>query len=309
MSGIQPNASLATLLSELRANRKKAEAAFEQLNKATGDLFLGHAADPEVLHALVDRCEFAYVDAVDNAEEAACTLLQKMKADGPISLEAMDTAVDRLASTEASTLAAFGVLDATVRQLVASIQTDDAPARTAGFVSDTLQALALAGQQLETYHDAADDVVVTAGAAIGAMQLHHAEPAPPACHESTPAYGALPAFDTALEALIHATEGVGVAPELFEAEFEQRFAACPDALAWGRPIFAVMRERLHGNGGLCELVDGLVAAAADALDGLGAHWRDGHGITVEAVAQSGGITCAFLNARERQRHRVQGQGG
>lgn len=93
----------------------------------------------------------------------------------PEAIAAMDQAIDRLASTEAQALAAYGVLDATVRQLVASLQTNDAPARTSGFVSDTLQALVLAGQQLETYQDAADDVVVTAGAAIGAMEAQPQE--------------------------------------------------------------------------------------------------------------------------------------
>lgn len=93
----------------------------------------------------------------------------------PEAIAAMDQAVDRLASTEAQALTAYGVLDATVRQLVASLQANDAPARTAGFVSDTLQALALAWQQLETYQDAADDVVVTAGAAIGELEAQPQE--------------------------------------------------------------------------------------------------------------------------------------
>lgn len=93
----------------------------------------------------------------------------------PEAIAAMDQAIDRLASTEAHALAAHGVLEATVRQLVASIQSDDAPARTAGIVSDTLQALALALQALATYQDAADDVVVTAGAAIGAMEAQPQE--------------------------------------------------------------------------------------------------------------------------------------
>ncbi len=93
----------------------------------------------------------------------------------PEAIAALDQAIDRLASTEASTVAAFGVLDATVRQLVASLQANDAPTRTAGFASDTLQALALAGQQLETYQDAADDVVVTAGAAIGELEAQPQE--------------------------------------------------------------------------------------------------------------------------------------
>lgn len=82
----------------------------------------------------------------------------------PEAIAAMDQAVDRLASTEAQALAAHGVLDATLRQLVASIQSDDAPARTAGLVSDTLQALALANQSFSAYQDAADDVVVTVDA-------------------------------------------------------------------------------------------------------------------------------------------------
>lgn len=93
----------------------------------------------------------------------------------PEAIAALDQAVDRLASTEASTVAAFSVLEATVRQWVASVQAGDAPARIAGFVADVLQALALAGQQLETYQDAADDVVVTAGAAIGAMEAQPQE--------------------------------------------------------------------------------------------------------------------------------------
>lgn len=91
----------------------------------------------------------------------------------PEAIAAMDLAIDRLASTEAQALAAHGVLDATVRQLVASLQTNDAPTRTAGFVSDTLQALAL--QKFGTYQDAADDVVVTAGAAIGELLPSPAE--------------------------------------------------------------------------------------------------------------------------------------
>ncbi len=93
----------------------------------------------------------------------------------PDAIAAMDQAVDRLASTEAQALAAHGVLEATVRQLVASIQSDDAPARTAGIVSDTLQALALALQALATYQDSADDVVVTAGAAIGELEAQPQE--------------------------------------------------------------------------------------------------------------------------------------
>lgn len=226
----------------------------------------------------------------------------------PEAIAAMNQAVDRLASTEAQALAAHGVLDATVRQLVASLQANDAPARTAGFVSDTLQALAHAGQQLETYQDAADDVVVTAGAAIGAMDQPHFEPAPPACHESTPAVGALPAFDAALEAVMHAVNGQEVTPALFEVEVEQRFAHSPDDLAWSRPIFAVMRDRLQGDGGLFDLVNGLVVAVADVFDALGVRWRAGHGLTDEAIAQSGDITCAFINARARQRHPVQGMG-
>ena len=109
----------------------------------------------------------------------------------PEAIAAMDKAVDRLASTEAHALAAFGVLDATVHQLVASIQTADSPARTAGFVTDTLQALTLAGQQLETYQDAADDVVVTFGAAVGEFE------------------GQAPrALDTLLVRLSHAIEGI-----------------------------------------------------------------------------------------------------
>lgn len=97
----------------------------------------------------------------------------------PEAIAALDQAVDRLASTEAQALAAYGVLEATVRQLVASIQADDAPARIAGFVSDTLQALALVGQQFEIYRDAADDVVVTAGAAL-AIQANTDDEQPPA---------------------------------------------------------------------------------------------------------------------------------
>lgn len=225
----------------------------------------------------------------------------------PEAIAAMDQAVDRLVSTEAQALAAFGVLDATVRQWVASAQAGDAPGRVAGLVSDVLQALALARQKLDTYQDAADDVVVTAGAAIGAMEQEHSESAPPACHESTPAYGALPAFDTTLEAFIHAVNEQEITPALFEAQFEQRFAHSPADLAWSRPIFAVMRDRLQGDGGLFDLVDGLVAAAADAFDGLGMPWRAGHGLTAEAIAQSGDMTCAFLNARARQRR--QGLGG
>lgn len=229
----------------------------------------------------------------------------------PEAITAMDQAVDRLASTEAQALAAYGVLDATVRQLVASIQADDATARIAGFVSDTLQALALAGQQLETYQDAADDVVVTAGAAIGAMDQPPPEADPLACYTPTPAGAAaeLTAFDAALEALIHAVNEQEVTPALFEAQFEQRFAHSPADLAWSRPIFAVMRKRLQGDGGVFDLVDSLVAAAADAFDELGMPWRAGHGLTAEAVAKSGDMTCAFLNARARQRHPVRGAGG
>lgn len=93
----------------------------------------------------------------------------------PEAIAAMDQAIDRLATTEAQALAAHGVLEATVRQLVASLQADDAPARIAGFVSDTLQALALALQKFGTYQDAADDVVVTAGAAIGELLPSPAE--------------------------------------------------------------------------------------------------------------------------------------
>ncbi len=221
----------------------------------------------------------------------------------PDAIAAMDIAVDRLASTEAAALAAFGVLDATVRQLVASMQTADTQARIAGFVSDTLQALTLAAEQLETYQDAADDVVVTAGAAIGTMEQQCPEVVPPEC------VAALPAFDIALEALIHAVHEQEVTPALFEADCEQRFSAHPELLAWSRPIFAAMRERLHGNGGIFDLVDGLVTAAADAFEGLGVSWREGHGLTAAAVAKSGDITSAFLNARASQRRAVQGLGG
>lgn len=93
----------------------------------------------------------------------------------PEAIAAMDQAIDRLVSTETEALTAFGVMEATVRQLVASLQAGDAPARIAGFVADVLQALALAAQQLETYRDAADDVVVTAGAAIGELEPPHPE--------------------------------------------------------------------------------------------------------------------------------------
>lgn len=93
----------------------------------------------------------------------------------PEAIAAMDQAVDRLASTEAQALAAHGVLEATVRQLVASLQAGDAPARIAGLVADVLQALALALQKFGTYQDAADDVVVTAGAAIGELLPSPAE--------------------------------------------------------------------------------------------------------------------------------------
>lgn len=88
----------------------------------------------------------------------------------PEAITAMDLAIDRLACTEAQALAAFGVMDATVRQWVASAQAGDAPGRVAGLVSDVLQALALARQHFDTYQDAADDVVVTAGAAIGELE-------------------------------------------------------------------------------------------------------------------------------------------
>lgn len=93
----------------------------------------------------------------------------------PEAIAAMDQAVDRLASTEAQALAAHGVLEATVRQLVASLQAGDAPARIAGFVADVLQALDLARQHFGNYQDAADDVVVTAGAAIGELLPSPAE--------------------------------------------------------------------------------------------------------------------------------------
>lgn len=99
----------------------------------------------------------------------------KHQATPPEAIAAMDQAIDRLASTETEALTAFGVMEATVRQLVASLQAGDAPARIAGFVADVLQALALAAQQLETYRDAADDVVVTAGAAIGELEPPHPE--------------------------------------------------------------------------------------------------------------------------------------
>lgn len=325
MSAPQPNTPLTPLLSGLKAKHVATEAAFEQLNKAVGDFLLGEPTDPEALHALVDRCECAYVDVATDADEAIRALLHVHAPlplagiEEPSDLEAMDQAVDRLASTEAQALAAYGVLDATVRQLVASLQANDAPARTAGFVSDTLQALSLAGQQLETYQDAADDVVVTAGAAIGAMDQPPPEDDPLACYTPMPkpspspapasAAAELTAFDAALEAVMHVVDEQEITPALFEAEFEQRFAHNPADLAWSRPIFAVMRERLQANGGLFDRVNDLVAAAADVFDRLGVPWRASHGLTAEAVAQSGDITCAFLNARARQRHPVQGLGG
>lgn len=93
----------------------------------------------------------------------------------PEAITAMDQAVDHLVSTETEAMTAFGVMEATVRQLVASLQAGDAPARIAGFVADVLQALALARQHFGTYQDAADDVVVTAGAAIGELLPSPAE--------------------------------------------------------------------------------------------------------------------------------------
>lgn len=93
----------------------------------------------------------------------------------PEAIAALDQAVDRLASTEAQALAAFGVLEATVRQLVASLQAGDAPARIAGLVADVLQALTLARQKFDTYQDAADDVVVLTGVAIGELEPPHPE--------------------------------------------------------------------------------------------------------------------------------------
>lgn len=177
----QPNTPLPALLGGLKTKHVATEAAFEQLNKAVGDFLLGEPTDPEALHALVDRCECAYVDVATDADDAIRTLLHVHAPlpfagiEEPSDLEAMDQAVDRLASTEAQALAAFGVLDATVRQWGASVQAGDAPARIAGFVADVLQALALARQHFGTYQDAADDVVVTAGAAIGELLPSPAE--------------------------------------------------------------------------------------------------------------------------------------
>lgn len=93
----------------------------------------------------------------------------------PEAIAAMDQAVDRLADSEAQALTAFGVLDATVRQCIAIVQAGDAPVRIAGLVADVLQALGLARQHFGTYQDAADDVVVTAGAAIGELEPPHPE--------------------------------------------------------------------------------------------------------------------------------------
>jgi hypothetical protein len=162
----------------------------------------------------------------------------------PEAIAAMDKAVDRLASTEAHALAAFGVLDATVHQLVASIQTADSPARTAGFVTDTLQALTLAGQQLETYQDATDDVVVTAGAAVGEFE------------------GQAPrALDTLLVRLSHAIEGVQCWAALAEDEFTKR---CGDDFVQRQRCTAVFdnyRTRMALDGGLMSCFDQVLIAA------------------------------------------------
>lgn len=224
-------------------------------------------------------------------------------------IAAMDQAIDRLASTEAQALAAHGVLEATVRQLVASIQSDDAPARTAGIVSDTLQALALALQALAIYQDAADDVVVTAGAAIGDMECPHPEPAPIAGHAPAPAASALAAFDAALAALLHTASGIETLLHAFDGQFEQRFAESPEHLTWVRPKLLNLFHRVSGKSELIDRADCLVTAAADVFDGLGLRWRDGYGLTDDAVAHSGGIFDAFLDAYDHQAPHVLGIGG
>lgn len=317
MSAPQPNTPLTALLSGLKAKHVATEAAFEQLNKAVGDFLLGEPTDPEALHALVDRCECAYVDVATDADEAIRALLHVHAPlplagiEEPSDLEAFDQAVDRLASTEAQALAAFGVLDATVRQWVASAQAGDAPGRVAGLVSDVLQALALARQQLDAYQDAADDVVVTAGAAIGDMEHPHPEPAPTAGQAPVPAAVAseLAAFDTALAALLHAANEAEDILFLFEQEFDRRFAASPAHLAWARPIFQKLIYSLAGHGQLSDRADCLVTAAADVFDVLGLRWRGGYGLTDDAIVEAGDISSAFLDAYDRQAPHVQGLGG
>lgn len=162
----------------------------------------------------------------------------------PEAIAAMNQAVDRLASTEAQALAAFGVLDATVRQLVASLQANDAPARIAGFVTDTLQALGLARQRVGTYQDAADDVVVTAGAAVGEFE------------------GQTPhSLDALLVRLSHAIEGIQCWAALAEEEFIKCFGDDLGQRQRCTAVFDNYRARMSLDGGLMDCFDQVLIAA------------------------------------------------
>lgn len=202
-------------------------------------------------------------------------------------IAAMDQAIDRLASTEAQALAAHGVLEATVHQLVASIQSDDAPARTAGIVSDTLHALALSHQALATYQDAADDVVVTAGAAIGAMDLPHSEPASLACATALEAgtadvqAAASAAFDEAVAEIAIAERIFDLVANACRREFAQRFAANPGDLAWGEQMFGLLAKCVLEEPGLLGATGNVVCAATELLSALDA--RPAKGMTAAGV--------------------------
>lgn len=204
----------------------------------------------------------------------------------PEAIAAMDQAVDRLATTEAQALAAHGVLEATVRQLVASLQADDAPARTAGFVSDTLQALALALQKFGTYQDAADDVVVTAGAALGAMEQPYSESASPACVALLDAGTAdvqdrLSKFDAAVTEIETGERVFDLVVDACRREFAQRFAANPGDLDWGEQMFGLLAKCVLEEPGLLGAVGNVVRTAAELLSALDA--RPAKGMTAAGV--------------------------
>lgn len=275
MTAPQPNTPLTTLLSGLKAKHVATEAAFEQLNKAVGDFLLGEPTDPEALHALVDRCECAYVDVATDADEAIRALLHVhaplplVGIEEPSDLEAFDQAVDRLACTEAQALAAFGVMDATVRQWVASIQTGDAAVRTAGFLRDALQALAIAKETLNAHQDAADDLVVTAGAVIGAMEQPHSQPACVAVigAATADAPDRLSKFDAAVAEIETGERVFDLVVDACCREFLQRFPAADD-VAWGRQMFALLAKAVHGKRGLMAAVGNVVFVAAESLSAL-----------------------------------------
>lgn len=204
----------------------------------------------------------------------------------PEVIAAMDQAVDRLAGVEADFLTAFGVLNATVRQWEASIQTGDTAVRTDGFLRDVLQALAIAKETLSAYQDAADDVVVTAGAAIGAMEQPHSEPAPPACAAVMGAATAdvpdrLSKFDAAVAEIETGERAFDLVVDACCREFLQRFPATDD-VAWGRQMFALLASVVHGEGGLMAAVGNVVFAAAEPLSALDA--RLAKGMTATGVS-------------------------